>query len=329
MGSNLIVFMGKAESAPIQDLPAFRTKLQEVIKNYALKDVFNCDETGLFFRMAPNKTLAQAPESECKKDRSRTTVMLMCNALGTEKLKPLVIGTVAKPRCYKNVDMASLPHINYFYNKKAWITREIFKTYMLRLNAKFEDENRKILLLNNATPHDIEEYESQLTHIKVHYLPPNTTSHLQPADAGTIANFKVKYKSRFIKHLIDEYERNRRHPLFSDNKFNMRQAINTLVKVWKDVKASTILHFEDVGNLSPLVAQIPSDNIKEAIDATTYVQFDAILPIIDTFTDEEITAQVIGVEEEDTMEADESADEEPQPTATWTEIEDSIIKILD
>ncbi|XP_060177758.1 uncharacterized protein LOC132607691 [Lycium barbarum] len=170
------------------------------------------------------ETLAQMPESGHKKDKSRITVMLSCNALGTEKIKPLIIGFVAKPHCYKHVDMDSLPHINYCFNKKAWMTGDIFKQYMLGLNAKFEDENRKILLLmDNATPHDIEEYEDLLTHIKVHYLRPNMTSHLQPADAGIIANFKVKYKSRFIKHLIDEYERNGSHPLTNDNKFYVKQ----------------------------------------------------------------------------------------------------------
>nr|XP_018624297.1 tigger transposable element-derived protein 6-like [Nicotiana tomentosiformis] len=161
-------------------------------------------------------------------------------SIGREKLKPLMTGTVAKPRCYKNVDMSSLPHINYLYNKKARMTREIFKKYMVSLIAKFEDENHKILLLlDNATPHDIEEYKIQLTHIKVHHLPPNTTSHLQPSDAGIITNFNVKYKSRDIKHFIDEYESNESHPFSSDNKFNMRQAIKTLVEAWNDVKAST------------------------------------------------------------------------------------------
>nr|XP_016477096.1 PREDICTED: tigger transposable element-derived protein 6-like [Nicotiana tabacum] len=178
------------------------------------------------------------------------------------------------------------------------------------------------------------------------------TSHLQHVDAGIIVNFKVKYKSRFIKNLIDEYERNGSHPLSNDNKFNMRQAINTLVEAWNDVKASTILHcwkktgilpthdnpnidsenielVDDVGNVSSLIAQIPYDNINETMDAATYVQFDATLPIIETFTNEEIIAQVIGVEEEDTMEVNESADKEPQPTATWSEIEDSIVKLSD
>ncbi|XP_059302226.1 uncharacterized protein LOC132054193 [Lycium ferocissimum] len=224
--------------------------------------------------MSPNKTLPQMPESGRKK--------------GTEKIKHLVIGSIAKPRCYKHVDMDSLPHIKYFFNKKAWMTRDIFKQYMLGLNAKFENENRKILLLmDNATPHDIEECEDRLTHIK------------------------VKYKSCFIKHLIDKYERNGSHPLSNDNKFNIRQAINTLVEAWNDVKTSTILNcwrnteilptdvnpnvnsenlelVDDVGSVPSLIAQIPSHNTNQVMDATTCMEFDATLPILEIYTDEEI-----------------------------------------
>ena len=86
---------------------------------------------------------------------------------GTEKLKPLVIGTAANPRCYRHVNMASLPHIDYYHNKKAWMRSDIFKKYMLNLNAKYRAQDRKILLLvDNASPHDVEEYEDHLTHVK-------------------------------------------------------------------------------------------------------------------------------------------------------------------
>jgi hypothetical protein len=41
--------------------------LREVLKDYPLEDIFNADETGLFFRMAPNQTLASAPTPGTKR----------------------------------------------------------------------------------------------------------------------------------------------------------------------------------------------------------------------------------------------------------------------
>jgi hypothetical protein len=50
---------------------------------------------------------------------------------------------------------------------------------------------RKILLLvDNAPVHKINE-NVRLTNVAVHFLPPNTTAHLQPCDAGIIKSFKV------------------------------------------------------------------------------------------------------------------------------------------
>ena len=44
---------GEAASAPLEILDEERRKLREIIKDYDLNDVFNCDETGeyLFFRI--------------------------------------------------------------------------------------------------------------------------------------------------------------------------------------------------------------------------------------------------------------------------------------
>ena len=42
----------------------------------------------------------------------------------------------------------------------------------------------------NASVHVINE-NLNLTNVTVHFLPPNTTAHLQPCDAGIINSFKV------------------------------------------------------------------------------------------------------------------------------------------
>jgi hypothetical protein len=41
-----------------------------------------------------------------------------------------------------------------------------------------------------------------LTHIELAFLPPNTTSHLQPLDAGIIASFKNYFKRKYCHHIL-------------------------------------------------------------------------------------------------------------------------------
>ncbi|GBM43911.1 hypothetical protein AVEN_247130-1 [Araneus ventricosus] len=63
----------------------------EDISDYKADDVFNADETGLFFQYLPNKTAAFRGE-EChggKQSKLRVTVLLAANQSGKENLPPL------------------------------------------------------------------------------------------------------------------------------------------------------------------------------------------------------------------------------------------------
>jgi hypothetical protein len=60
-----------------------------MLSTYDDNDIFNCDETGLFFKTLPDKTLCIKSE-DCKGGKlakEHLTVMLCCS-LGGEKLKP-------------------------------------------------------------------------------------------------------------------------------------------------------------------------------------------------------------------------------------------------
>ena len=103
---------------------------------YRPEDVYNADETGLFFRMTPNQTLATKTVKGMKKDKNRITVLLCTNATGTDKLKPLVIGKSAKPRCFKHIPKANLG-TEYEANKKAWMKAEVFERWVKSLNTVF------------------------------------------------------------------------------------------------------------------------------------------------------------------------------------------------
>ena len=75
----------------------------------------------------------------------------------------------------------------------------IWNDYLEKLDRQMRLQNRHILLLiDNAPVHIIDE-NINLTNVAVHFLPPNTTAHLQPCDAGIIKSFKVsKFFNIFI-----------------------------------------------------------------------------------------------------------------------------------
>jgi len=52
---------GESGSVDMNRIPEFRQQLQDIIKDYEPKDVFNCDETALYWMLEPNRTLAYGP----------------------------------------------------------------------------------------------------------------------------------------------------------------------------------------------------------------------------------------------------------------------------
>jgi len=69
--------------------------------------------------------------------------------------------------------------------------RSVFAHYLNRLNSIMRRADRHILLLmDNAKCHETENLET-LSNVRVYFLPPNTTSYLQPIDQGIIYSLKV------------------------------------------------------------------------------------------------------------------------------------------
>lgn len=77
-------------------------------------------------------------------------------------------------------------------------------------------QQRHILLLcDNASSHGIPSIPTEqihglnalrLSNVLIVFLPPNTTSHVQPLDAGIIAAFKQHYRMQLVRWYLNEYE---------------------------------------------------------------------------------------------------------------------------
>lgn len=135
-GIRQLSISGEKLSADSSEVSEFQSKIKEIVLKDGLTSdqIFNSDETGLNFRMLPSKTLAAKSEKTApgfKKSKERVTILATCNASGSLKLKPLLIGKSKNPRALKNVKVNSLPTI-YRNQKSAWMDSTIFSEWFFK-----------------------------------------------------------------------------------------------------------------------------------------------------------------------------------------------------
>ena len=97
---------GESSDVNSETIEEWIAKLPSIIQGYGPENIANGDETGLFFRALPNKSLCLKGEkcSGGKLCKERLTVFL-CGFISGEMEKPLVIGKAAKPRCFRKLDI--------------------------------------------------------------------------------------------------------------------------------------------------------------------------------------------------------------------------------
>ena len=212
----------------------WKEELSERLQLFKPHDVFNLDETALFYRCLPDKTLAIKGETCCggKLSKDRLTVLVGANMVGSEKFPLLVIGKYQNPRCFKNI--RSLP-VCYTSNKRAWMTSDIFEEYMRNLDKKFANEDRKVLMFIDNCPAHPQSLPSSLKNIRLLFFPPNCTCVLQPCDQGIIRCLKQYYRRYLLERQLTYMDNGSVPQTVSvlDSLFLLRRA-------WNNISAITI-----------------------------------------------------------------------------------------
>ena len=242
---------GEAESVDQDGVNEWQNhRLPALLQEFEPEQIFNTDETGLFYRCLPDKTHVFKNE-KCaggKLSKERLTVLVTASMTG-EKLPPLVIGKSANPRFFKNVKNLPVP---YEANSKAWMTSTLFEKWLRKLDFQMRKSDRKIaMVLDNCTAHP---NISGLTNIKLVFLPPNTTAKTQPMDAGVIRCLKAHYRNSLAKLRLLAFEEKR------DFKVDVLEAIRLLRRAWNNVSEVTIQNCFKKANFVRLGDK---DNIEE------------------------------------------------------------------
>ncbi|OAE35393.1 hypothetical protein AXG93_2587s1080 [Marchantia polymorpha subsp. ruderalis] len=322
--------------------------IRKVLDEYSLEDIYNMDETRLFYRMQADNSLATKQLEGRKQNKERITIVICCNADGNDKLPLCIIGKSLKPRCFKHLNMEALG-CRYHANKNAWMTQGVFRLWLLAFDRRMEGRN-VILLMDNCSAHirkeDLENHNIHLKNTQLFYLPPNTTSKLQPCDAGIIRTFKAYYRRRFNNILLQRLEANVDNP----EKISNLEGMQIAMAAWKeDVKPTMIqncfrhckLRTEDAGQETTLeeleppadviaeleqqIARLPYTNPMDIRNLLNYPNEDgaAEIPTDDNIT-ENILRQFLPATQEDVD--DDDSEEQPvittrQATAALAQLE--------
>ncbi|KAH6920604.1 hypothetical protein HPB50_028408 [Hyalomma asiaticum] len=77
-------------------------ELKERLAGYSLNEVFNANETALYFKLLANKTIITFKGYACEGgERSQERITVVCaNATGSEWCRLLIISKAAKPHCF-------------------------------------------------------------------------------------------------------------------------------------------------------------------------------------------------------------------------------------
>ena len=305
------------------------TVLPQLIKDYRPCDIFNADETGLYWRALPDGTTAKSSEqvSGCKVPKERVTLLIVANMDGSEQLDPLVIGKAKQPVCFKN---AHIP-LKYTSNKNAWMTAEIWREWLFQLNASMKLKKRHIILfVDNCSAH---KNDQVLSNVKLEFLPPNTTSLIQPCDQGIIRNFKYFYRSIMMKKIISIIDSHAHITSTADElskHFTLLDGLRFAKQAWRSVTATTIKncftkagfrHSDEVLELEQESEPTVPDSLSPFINSAgfaAYVDIDSDLATFGELTDAQIV-ELVRNQDADVESDAELETIEPPPPPTYQE----------
>ena len=131
-GIHSVIRHGEAFSSDVKAAEKFVKDFAKLVseEGYVPQQVFNCDETGLFWKKMPRRTFITAEQKSLpghKPMKDRLTLALCANASGDFKTKPLLVYSSENPRAFKahKVIKEKLP-VLWRANSKAWVTQTLF-----------------------------------------------------------------------------------------------------------------------------------------------------------------------------------------------------------
>jgi hypothetical protein len=256
-------FHGEAASVPASIHNEMKP-IKVICDQYQPDDIYNMDETGLFWRRMPNGGLSTDGHAGQKRDKTRITIAMATNATGLDRMPLWLIGTAKTPRALRGVNLRSIGCI-WRWNNKAWMRHGIMGEWLRSFYRHIGKQRRVLLLLDNFSAHLLAVDEAPPpSNIKVVFFPANATSVYQPLDQGIIQNLKHHYRKKWMLWMIGMLDRN----IDPRERMSLNYTIRWIAQAWrKDVSDQTIRNCFIKSTIIGRSDQIEGQDQREGQDA--------------------------------------------------------------
>ena len=127
---------GEAASSQAEQFAAEIDEIREKLKGFKPSNIYNQDESGLFYKMKWKRTYLTKPEDRRtvrgrKSEKARVTLFSAANSTGADILPLVMIGKPKMPRCWDTARhryAVGKPDMFVYYSQaNAWIDTALFE----------------------------------------------------------------------------------------------------------------------------------------------------------------------------------------------------------
>ena len=137
-----------------------------LLRDFEPRNIYNAGETGIYYRALPDGILTFSTDhlSGSKKAKDRITALVAVNMDGSDKRLLLIVRKSRQLQCFMGVQQLPLPYSN---NKNAWMTGDLFCTWLADFERDMAKKNRFIVfVVDNCAAHPKDSADN-LPHIKI------------------------------------------------------------------------------------------------------------------------------------------------------------------
>ena len=243
----------------------FGEEVRQKMIDLGISNVYNADETAVFFEFLPKKTINESGAKtvwvRCAgREKDRATVMLLGDATG-KKYPPTIVFKVA-PATKEEVQIVNNNERNgfgiriwkdihrlqqdtqalIFGNAKGWFNSQLCVAFLRQHFAGRASNDKILILLDDFSGHWTNEVADEAKRLSVVLLkvPPGCTSVAQPADVAWMRPFKSAMRAQWVDSLRDALRACSPDAPFRLQRPNRVEVTKWIQASWQRLKPSTI-----------------------------------------------------------------------------------------